>query len=770
MCGIGAFISLKSTQAFIENNEWPFQCDNNDYLKEHLQRPQNPARFTKEDLFSSLQRRGPNRFDSVDYSLHDGEVTLSSAVLHLRGQSLFSQPVTVECGFGSFCYNGEIFDLRSKDVFLKSVHKHVELMMNDKYCSNLLLNFLDYIEKSPESVFHFETKWLDNTGYTNQFSDTEWILTCINEIANYCFHNDTQQTNRGQHAQYSVFDILLKCTLEQIKGPHAFMHFCPLQNRLFFMRDVLGRRSLCLNYNNVGQICIANVALGEEAIELPCNGSIILKLSKTGYHSFDFIPRTAVNDPFSSFLLAENSKEPTSMAQSNDYQNNSNFNDSDKIEEPSNSNRNSIDENASDPTSNSIHHKMLSFDNYQSIFNSSLYEAVRKRVSGHSQISVLFSGGLDSTVLAAITARVLLEENSQQLCNTEIVNTSGNHKWGRVQLINVTFDAKKGPDRNTCLLSYKDLLANFPKGTFDLILIDRNFDQIEQEQVLYLLGPNNTHMDFNISTCLWYSACGKGYLINPETMKDDTLDNLLDQAYVPEFKGPGGDKRKQLRMDMLIQSFPTFQNCFRDKLQYFQSINESQKQTNSEIPKAKIKSETGQRRKNSKEDAVKKAMNDPPSICPDLYQSKCPFVQAPSPILIMGHGADEILGGYGRHMSTFEKFGLQRLKSELWLDCNRLWTRNLGRDDRVLSDWGREARHPFLDEDFIETVTTRLPPLVDKLFLRNFAATELGLAESAARFEKRAIQFGTRLAKHSNKEKFQTNRQGRAKGTEKFIN
>ena len=30
-------------------------------------------------------------------------------------------------------------------------------------------------------------------------------------------------------------------------------------------------------------------------------------------------------------------------------------------------------------------------------------------------------------------------------------------------------------------------------------------------------------------------------------------------------------------------------------------------------------------------------------------------------------------------------------------DMRRLWLRNLGRDDRILSDQGREARHPFLD-------------------------------------------------------------------------
>ena len=49
--------------------------------------------------------------------------------------------------------------------------------------------------------------------------------------------------------------------------------------------------------------------------------------------------------------------------------------------------------------------------------------------------------------------------------------------------------------------------------------------------------------------------------------------------------------------------------------------------------------------------------------------------------------------------------GWIRLQEELLRDTNRLWLRNHGRDDRCISDHGKEPRYPFLDENVVRTLS-----------------------------------------------------------------
>ena len=141
-------------------------------------------------------------------------------------------------------------------------------------------------------------------------------------------------------------------------------------------------------------------------------------------------------------------------------------------------------------------------------------------------------------------------------------------------------------------------------------------------------------------------------------------------------------------------------------------------------------------------------------------------------MLLVGTGADELLAGYSRHRTTFARGGWAALAAELASDVSRLWLRNLGRDDRVLSAAGKEARAPFLDEGVVALLRAlplaliadlRLPHGVgDKALLRAVAAL-LGLRGASVRV-KRAMHMGTGIVKQSNSRMFGGSSAARASG------
>lgn len=67
-------------------------------------------------------------------------------------------------------------------------------------------------------------------------------------------------------------------------------------------------------------------------------------------------------------------------------------------------------------------------------------------------------------------------------------------------------------------------------------------------------------------------------------------------------------------------------------------------------------------------------------------------------------GADELFGGYTKHRVALSRKGWSGLHSILEEDWENLPYRNLARDDRVISDHGRQLRTPYLDEDVVQFV------------------------------------------------------------------
>ncbi|CAM9435194.1 unnamed protein product, partial [Sphacelaria rigidula] len=137
-------------------------------------------------------------------------------------------------------------------------------------------------------------------------------------------------------------------------------------------------------------------------------------------------------------------------------------------------------------------------------------------------------------------------------------------------------------------------------------------------------------------------------------------------------------------------------------------------------------------------------------------------------VLMVGIGADEFMGGYSRHRNAYTRGGTEALVAELTKDQGRLWTRNLGRDDRAIADHGREARFPFLDEGVLDYIRSLALQDIcdmeqpagygDKKILREVAA-HLGL-DSCRALPKRAIQFGSRIAQHCSRHTYGSHRRG----------
>jgi asparagine synthetase B (glutamine-hydrolysing) len=290
-------------------------------------------------------------------------------------------------------------------------------------------------------------------------------------------------------------------------------------------------------------------------------------------------------------------------------------------------------------TSVATDNNVLSMEQASCQLGSLLLQAVRRRLTGPA--AILFSGGLDSVVLAALALQLTSNDDDDDTL---------------ISLINISFVNDKKSDNNpvsadtqAALASYQDLQRLYPDRHFQFQQIQAEWSEIQaaEEHIQALIHPKTTTMDVNIATALWFAA----------------------------------------------------------------------------------KAASGR-------------------------------------VLLTGLGADEQMGGYGRHRKAWDRGGADQLRQELDLDMGRLWDRNLGRDDRVLSDTSKEARFPFLDPNVVNFLSSQpldnivdysLPPgQGDKRILR-LVAERLGL-QSASTAVKRAIQFGSRIAHVSDKKRFGSRR------------
>ena len=316
-----------------------------------------------------------------------------------------------------------------------------------------------------------------------------------------------------------------------------------------------------------------------------------------------------------------------------------------------------------DPDAQVVSRLSVSLENSLQLRTQHVREAVQPNAVGaleqDGRVAVLFSGGLDCSILARMCHDLLPLSEPVDLLNVAFENPRIHGK-----LDALTSPYELCPDRITGRSSHAELVKVCPGRLWRFIEINVPYTdtQAHRSTVMTLMHPHNTEMDLSISYALYFASRGIGVVQPPETTS------------------------------------------------------------------------------------------------PEPYAST-------AHVLLSGLGADELFGGYQRHATAFARRGYAGLIEELELDFSRLGKRNLGRDDRVISNSGKEVRFPYLDESFI-ALALELPVTAKcdfgniqeeasndpvrwlepgKRALR-LLAWQLGVKGAAAE-KKRAIQFGARTAK-----------------------
>eukprot|EP00075_Anas_platyrhynchos_P027521 XP_027316774.1 asparagine synthetase domain-containing protein 1 [Anas platyrhynchos] len=533
--------------------------------------------------------------------------------------------------------------------------------------------------------------------------------------------NDTAVMFRHLELCSNEADIL--SLLSSLRGPWSFIYYQASKHSLWFGRDYFGRRSLLWQFSNKidGAFCLTSVSVysksGNQYQEVPASGIFKIDLkawATTKSLSLAVFPwkysssEKTVEEIFINVLDQVSKDLPSHIPL---VMNESKL----CLRAPVIPLNKTISEASDECASTNISDTtpMVSVDTLQGFlekehrkklvhqFIDVLNEAVKRRVlllcrneeletrevqslsHGKAHVAVLFSGGVDSMVLAALADRHVPVEEPIDLLNVafmmkEQAKQKGTTKKRSNQEIRLDLhscqesckemDAKTGghlscfdvPDRITGRAGLKELEALNPSRIWNFVEINVTLEELKemrQQRINHLIYPLDTVLDDSIGCAIWFASRGEG--------------SVSKQGEIKPYKSP-------------------------------------------------------------------------------------------AKVVLTGIGADEQLAGYSRHRVCFKKYGLEGLNKELEMELGRISSRNLGRDDRIIGDHGKEARFPFLDEDVVsflnslpisEKADLTLPRGIGEKLILRLVAKELGLKASAV-LPKRAVQFGSRIAKlESNNEK-----------------
>lgn len=252
--------------------------------------------------------------------------------------------------------------------------------------------------------------------------------------------------------------------IKSLEGEYAYTIYDVNSSKLYFGRDPIGRRSLSYSVTPDNELYVASVT-GSAGSFQDCIGGVI----------YEYDTRTKLlNSNQRSYLPYEVTSE--------------------------------IDLN------------FTSLSEVSKNLYAVLRDSVKKRVESihprhieNSPIAVLFSGGIDCSVIVALICEVLQEND---------------YKCGKpvIELLNVSFENPRTglfpsdtPDRKLSINSAKTLQNLYPNIDMKLVEVDVPYDEYLKWKpfVINLMYPKQTEMDLSIAIAFFFASRGRGFLTSP---------------------------------------------------------------------------------------------------------------------------------------------------------------------------------------------------------------------------------------------------------------
>ncbi|KAI0485150.1 asparagine synthase-domain-containing protein [Xylariaceae sp. FL0804] len=286
-----------------------------------------------------------------------------------------------------------------------------------------------------------------------------------------------------EDAEAHILDVL-----RSVEGPFAFVYFSPQLTRVYFGRDRLGRRSLLRKWEaDSDSLILSSVA------DLPNEGWE--EVQADGIYSLDL---DVCNGPLDHRLsrhdwVSSNGLEMVSSI--------------------------GVFNVALPPATHKLDFKSNSVD----MLRHRLSKSLRLRVLNVPEppsptsdvdvrIAVLFSGGLDCTVLARLADELLPPEQGIDLINVAFENPRQVTLEQRQPHLQAADKYEGCPDRATGRKAFEELQAACPGRYFRFIAVNVSFEEamLHKRQIVSLMYPHDTEMDLSIAFALYFAARGTG--------------------------------------------------------------------------------------------------------------------------------------------------------------------------------------------------------------------------------------------------------------------